>query len=307
MNKIGWCDETINPVIGCTKISPACDHCYAEVMARRLAGMKYTREYGKVLTNNKWNGRTIFRSNELLKPGRWKNPRKIFVVSMGDLFHESVPFEWIDKIIGLISDTPRHTYLFLTKRPEICLEFFKWFGNEIKKVGFDSIPTQSSNPLDYYDPLPNLWIGVTVENQEQAEKRIPILLQIPSSKKFISCEPLLESLDLSKWISPCSYYCSHTDEDFAEYTTSYEFNQLDEGSQMTECAMFYRNNHRSEPSKIDWVIAGGETGPKARLPNIEWFRSLRNQCKDTNIPFFFKKIGTNILTPPDLLIKEFPK
>jgi protein gp37 len=181
---------------------------------------------------------------------------------MGDLFHETVKFEWIDQIIGMISDNPQYTFIFLTKRPERCLEFFKWFGNEIKRNGFDSVPTQSDNPLDYYDPLPNIWIGVTVENQEQT-KRIDELIKIPAAVHFISVEPMLENLNLEKWLSP-------------------------------------------EKSKIDWVICGAETGRKSRYMNPAWVRSLRDQCKESGVPFFMKKMSNKEEIPEDLLIREFP-
>jgi protein gp37 len=301
MTKIEWCDETINPIIGCNKISPACDHCYAEIMANRLTGIDSTRHYYSQVINKKhWNGITVFRSNELLKPFKWKKSKRIFVVSMGDLFHESVPFEIIDKIITVIACNQQHIFQILTKRPERALEYFNWkepdWANpgmredqRIRYYCYHNHDVDISH-LDWHWPLQNLWIGVTVEDQERT-KRIDELIKIPAVIHFISVEPILEHIDLEKWLSPCSYYCSHSEADFAAYTSSDEFSQFDEIQRSTECALFYLNNHRPEQSKIDWVICGAETGNKARLMDPKWVRSLRDQCHKANVPFFFKKWG----------------
>lgn len=200
MNKIGWCDMTINPIVGCTKVSPACNRCYAQIMATRLAGMKKTHHlYSGTIANGKWSGMTKFNTEAFLKIPRTGH-KKIFMVSMGDMFHESVPFEWIDKCFDQIAMNPQHIFQILTKRPERALEYFKWLGNELKNFGLDSIPSESENPLDYIGELPNLWLGVTCENQEMADKRIPILLDIPTKVRFVSCEPLLEEIHIEKYL-----------------------------------------------------------------------------------------------------------
>jgi protein gp37 len=262
MTKIEWATQTINPIIGCSKVSPACDNCYAEVMARRLAGMKHTKEYGQVITDSRWNGKTIFRPKELLKPAQWKKPQRIFVVSMGDMFHESVPFEWIDQIIDMIFKNPDHTFIILTKRPEKALEYFKGLYD---------------NP--FCKPLPNLWMGVTVENQYQADKRIPILLQIPAAKHFVSCEPLLGSIDLTsiKGNAGSVYQVLKPIENFGD----------------------------SNRPALDWVIAGAETGAKARIMHTWQAESLFDQCRAANVPFFLKKVSNWAgETIPDRMLKE---
>jgi protein gp37 len=185
MTKIEWCDQTINPIIGCTKISAACDNCYAEVMARRLAGMKHTKEdYSQVLTAGRWNGNIVFREKELLKPEKWTKPQRIFITSMGDLFHENVIDQELIEILFMIKMNPQHTFIMLTKRPKRALEFFT------------NCPTSP-----FFEPLPNLWLGITVENQFQADKRIPILLQIPAAKHIISMEPLLGYTEIQPYLS----------------------------------------------------------------------------------------------------------
>ncbi len=129
MSKIEWTDKTWNPIIGCSKISEGCNNCYAEKMAGRLENIESTQYYSKVLKNfnNKviWNGKTYLLEKILEKPYHWKKHQKIFVSSMGDLFHESVPFEWIDMIIDVVRDNPHHTFIFLTKRPKIMKQYFK--------------------------------------------------------------------------------------------------------------------------------------------------------------------------------------
>jgi protein gp37 len=284
--KIEWTQETWNPIIGCTKISEGCKNCYAEKFAYRLShNPKTMNNYVHVvdLVTKKWSNKTQLIKSALTKPLKWKKSKMIFICSIGDLFHESVPFEWIDKVISLIGITPIHTFQILTKRPERMLEYFKHFGNEIKKAGFDSIPSQSENPLDYYGPLPNLWLGVTCENQEMADKRIPILLQIPAKVRFVSCEPLLEEILLKQ--------------QWKNYLEGWD----------TEIGCRSDINGYPEPcpeqiqtNKIDWVITGPETGFRKRPCKKEWIESLYEQCKSANVPFFDKKnvLGKNIKQYP---------
>jgi len=270
MNKIEWTDETWNPIFGCDKISPGCDNCYALAMAYRLMHMPHGSDYQFVLGDNgesdpekfhnlpEWNGKTHFAKSQLEKPLHWKKPRMIFVVSMGDLFHESVSFEHINDIFNVMCNTPKHTYQILTKRPERILEFFKWYGSLIKERGFDSVPSESDNPLHYYSPLKNVYIGATAENQKQLNKRIPILLEIPAAVRFVSIEPMLTFIDLMPAIS-------------------YKFKGWKQGIENLP--------------KIDWIICGGESGRKARPMHPEWVRNLRDQCSKFKINFFFKQWG----------------
>lgn len=242
MSKIEWTDQTWNPIIGCSKTSPGCDNCYAEKMAFRLASMEGSPSFEDMKYQNvispygKWMNATHFVKSALEKPLHWRKPQMIFVCSMGDLFHESVPFSWIMDVMDIIDECPQHTFQILTKRPERMLEYF----GSVSNLDPDYVIT------------PNLWLGVTAENQEQADKRIPILLQIPAAKRFVSIEPMLASVDLTNFIS----------------------------TQVTH----YDN-------QLDWVILGGESGPKARPMHPDWVRSVRDQCQSAMVPFFFKSWG----------------
>ncbi len=260
--KIEWCEETWNPIIGCSHVSPGCDNCYAERMAGRLANMQSLTNYGQVVKWKEsekysdypigtWNGRTHLVESALEKPFHWKKPRTIFVCSMGDLFHESVPFEWIQEVWDVMASNPQHTFLVLTKRPERILPFFRYMGSRCKDAGFDSVPSQSDDMLNYLYPIDNVWLGVTAENQQQADKRIPILLQIPAAKRFVSVEPMLGPVDLDTITIPIE--------------------------------------------RLDWVIVGGETGTGARPMHPDWVRSIRDQCVSAGVPFFFKQWGEYLL------------
>ena len=262
--KIEWTEETWNPIIGCSKVSPGCDNCYAERMACRLAHMD-NRNYQDVTGSNSnrtwfdnWNGKTAFVESALEKPLHWKKPRRIFVCSMGDLFHESVPFEWIDKVFAVMAICPHHTFQVLTKRPGRMLDYLSDPKTQIGIPGVCSSKTNTKIDLNKFFaaagwPIKNVMLGVTAENQEQADKRIPILLQIPAAKRFVSVEPMLGPVDLEKNISE---HC------------------------LIKPAAF-----------LDWVICGGESGPGARPMYPDWVRSLRDQCKAAGVPFFFKQWG----------------
>jgi protein gp37 len=308
--KIEWCTETWNPIAGCTKVSPGCDHCYAERMANRLANIalkddhhgEYFRvdgigKYAMVTLDDKWNGKTFFDESQIVKPFRWKVPRKIFVISMGDLFHESVVFADIDQVITVIAMNPQHTFLVLTKRPDRMKRYFEnrldpWDYLKIHAYNLSEYLINGKMPEGWmwdpqylddgeggYDkdseliwegawPLKNLWLGVTAENQEYANKRIPILLQIPAIKRFVSVEPML---------GPIDFYEPQMGNE--HYNTLKGFGDISGG-----------NGHFGGP-KLDWVICGGESGPGARPLHPDWVRSIRDQCKEANVPFFFKQWG----------------
>jgi protein gp37 len=255
----------LNPFFGCTKISPGCNECYAELMAARLKemGQPYYRE---VIERGHWSGDFNVNLDVMNKALHWVKPRMIFINSMSDTFHEYFLFEWIDKIIDVIKQTPRHTYLILTKRPERMLEYFTVHAPE---------------------KLPNLWIGVTAENQEQASKRIPILIKIPAAKRFVSIEPMLESIDLT------GYYFTHSN-------GSYAFKNVPESGRTKWIDL------------LDWVICGCESGPRRRTMDIEWVRYLKNQCVRSNVPFFFKQkyIGGKKIKMPmldDQIWDQYPE
>lgn len=184
--KISWTDETWNPIIGCQQISEGCKNCYAEKMAKRLCAMG-KEQYFPVVDPHGWTGKTNFVESQLEKPLKWKKPRMIFVCSMGDLFHKSVDFQDIIEIFLIMKKCPQHTFQILTKRPDIMRDFFEY----------------APNP--YWGNLPNVWLGVTAENQEQANRRIPVLLKIPAKVRFVSVEPMLseviiKDIDKLDWI-----------------------------------------------------------------------------------------------------------
>lgn len=243
MTKIEWTDRTWNPVTGCNKVSQGCKNCYAEVMHRRQMAMnphKYTKPF--------LHGAEVH-YDELDKPLHWRKPSMVFVNSMSDLFHPGVDFQFIVEVFQIMRRCPQHTFQILTKRPEIMLEFMAWIPNTINST------TRLLNPFGVpYAPLPNVWLGVSCEDQAAADERIPLLLQVPAAVRFLSCEPLLGDLDIIRWM-PHDY--------------------------MPE----------NQTGWIDWVIVGGESGHHARLMHPDWVRDIREQCRLGGVPFFFKQWG----------------
>jgi protein gp37 len=244
--KIPWADEVWNVTAGCTKVSSGCENCYAERMAKRLKGMGIP-QYQDVVDEKGWTGKVVANADILSKPRHWKKPRRIFVDSMSDLFKMNregwVPIEFYAALFSIMLQTPQHTYMILTKRPVSAKRVL-----ESTKAFLDT-----ALGLAYPWPLPNVWMGVSVENQDTADQRIPRLLEIPAALRFISAEPLLGPVDLNYW---------HNNLDVLDWTKS----------------------------AIDWVIAGCETGPNRRNADIAWFRSLRDQCEAAEVPFFLKQM-----------------
>lgn len=251
--KIEWATETWNPVTGCTPISEGCRNCYAERMSKRLAGRCGYPE-GEPF-------RVTLHPDKLEQPLRWKKPRMIFVCSMGDLFHEDVPEIEIIRVFAVMADAQQHTYLVLTKRPERMKEVLTSpsIANDVWLMTNTGI--SEDKPIW---PLPNVWLGVTAENQARADERIPILLQIPAAVRFVSVEPMLGPVDLSL-------------SDGVDLSMSV-------GTGLKPGKSYLINS-------LDWVICGGQTGPGARPMHPDWVRSLRDQCKEAGVPFFFKSWG----------------
>ena len=254
--KIEWTDKTWNPIIGCSKVSPACDHCYAERMACRLAtmGSRIDAPYFEVvdLVDNKWTGKTAFVESALGKPLHWRKPCRVFVGSMTDLFHEDTPDAWLGHVFTVMARTPHITYQILTKRPERMRDYMSIVG-----------VAENTGHSIKLKPWPNIWLGVTVENQEQADKRIPILLDTPAAVRFVSIEPMLGPIDLTcvkgRTVGTFDALADHADGD---------------------------------GPALDWVICGGETGPRARMLRPDWAVDLLMQCNAAGVPFFFKKWGS---------------
>lgn len=266
---IDWTDSTWNPIRGCTRVSEGCRNCYAEGVARRFSGPGLPYEglvrIGSDGKPHEWNGNIHFAENHLLDPLKWKTPRRIFVNSMSDLFHENVATGWQDSVLAVAAMAPWHQYQILTKRPETMYRVMSSEGRRQAvndKMEFIlktmAIPRGSFSRYTEKWPLPNVWLGVSVENQKAADERIPLLLQTPAALRFLSMEPLLGSVDLS------------------ENRGGIEFTWLVQ---------------RPQGWGIDWVIAGGESGPGARPMHPDWARLLRDQCARAGVPFFFKQWG----------------
>lgn len=261
LNMPGYQPETWNPIVGCSKVSPGCDNCYAERMANRLThalgglGTGKNQDawigYSDVITNSRWNGQTALIKSALHKPLTWQTPRIVFVCSMGDIFHESVNPGAFQMVLDRISRCRQHIFILLTKRPENVMPL-------MNRVGW-GLPFP-----------PNVWIGVTAENQEQANIRIPILLSIPAAKRFVSIEPMLGPVELGV----IHYADANIDSLNGLYNTYPD-------GQWTQKTI----------KKLDWVICGGESGSKARPMHPDWVRSVRDQCASANVPFFFKQWG----------------
>ena len=293
---IEWTDATWNPVRGCTKVSEGCRHCYAETFAERWRGIKghpYEQGFDLRLVPEK-----------LDQPLRWTQPRMIFVNSMSDLFHKDVPDWYIMQVWRTMAECPQHTFQILTKRAErVPAWVAKWADVE----DLDARPIMARGPaavraahtsgralmfaelLDSmgepppgcafptYDwmegprwessVLPNVWLGVSVENQQTADERIPHLLRTPAAVRFLSVEPLLSAVDLRFW-DP------RNPKSEGEWMASIE-----------EVGVIGKNR------PVDWVIVGGESGPGARPMEADWARSLRDQCVEAGVPFFFKQWG----------------
>jgi protein gp37 len=248
MNKtsIEWTDYTWNPVTGCNKISQGCKFCYAETMATRFWG---DRKFTDVQMHPE-------RLVELKKSHRKLDGKKVFVCDVSDLFHGKVSFDFIDSIFNEFYFLPNTTFQILTKRPERAVAFFEDKPN--------------------YVPLPNVWIGTSVENQEQADIRIPLLLQIPAAVRFLSCEPLIGEVNL---VNSLSIFLSRS-------LTGKSANQFLRYDINAGKVMVFDLLH--------WVIAGGESGHGARPMHPYWVKSLRDQCAAANVPFFFKQWGEYI-------------
>lgn len=294
---IEWTDTTWNPLRGCTRVSAGCQHCYAEKVAARFSGPGMPYEGLIHPSTGGWNGKVQLVPEVLGQPWHWVKPRRIFVNSMSDLFHESVPFEYIAAVFWVMSVTTRHTYQVLTKRPERMLAFFRWVAEyedgsfpddrldtvarehpSIKALGW----TPATSARGGYDncgpgwPYQNVWLGVSVENQATADERIPLLLQCPAAVRWLSCEPLLGPLDLNRIhaIPHNAPVDSLQPDGCVQHAPGYCFG---------DCPWRWPG--------IDWVVAGGESGPGARPMHPYWARSLRDQCAAAGVPFFFKQWG----------------
>jgi protein gp37 len=236
-SSIEWTDRTWNPVRGCSVISPGCVNCYAMKQAHRFsgAGKPYEGLTKQTKAGPQWTGVVRTVEDALIEPLSWRKPSRVFVNSMSDLFHEGVPVAFIDEVFDVMARTPRHTYQILTKRADRMLAYMR--------EGVER-------------PLPNVWLGVSVEDQQHADERIPQLLQTPAAVRFISAEPLLGPVNLH-----------------VQYLTAGE----------------------SWPA-LDWVIVGGESGRGARPCAEEWIQRVVQQCQSASVPVFVKQLGAYVVS-----------
>lgn len=246
-------------------VSDGCTNCYAMRAAWRMrhaeryAGLTRMAEHGAV-----WTGKIRLVPEALDEPLRWRKPCRVFVNSMSDLFHEDVPFDFLDRVFAVMAINARHTFQVLTKRPERMEDYVhEVYAGRMYDIAGEYSPQGDTRIMaSFANEMPNVHLGVSVENQATADERTPILLQTPAAVRFLSVEPLLEKIDLSDWL-----------EGFQPLAPDLSRN----------------------PSPIDWVIVGGESGPEsnaARPCDLGWIRSILEQCKGASVPVFVKQLGS---------------
>jgi protein gp37 len=308
VTKIEWADKTWNPIVGCSLKSPGCTHCYAMRMAARLERMG-TAHYAGLTQATKagavWTGRVALAPARTFNaPLHWSGRGlgrrlRIFVCSMGDLFHENVPDHWIDRVIAMASLCPQHDFLVLTKRSARMFAYMTGAAERRSaQASIAFLPLSGGAGRHDKDiqafategwaqwPLPNVWLGVSAEDQARADERIPDLLDTPAAVRFVSAEPLLGPIDFSRWL-PCPRGGPESC-----------------GNQGPTCAQC--DPERTTNESLDQIIAGGESGPGARPMHPDWARSIRDQCAAAGVAFFMKQMDKKVPIPGDLMIRQWP-
>lgn len=318
--KIEWTDATLNVVNGCTVISPGCANCYAmRSGGRNLPGHPSTGLTQPSKAGHVWTGEVRFNEKELLQPLRRRRPRKIFWNAHGDLFHDSVPDEWIDRCFAVMALTPQHIHQVLTKRSarmqkycndsrtpgRIARAILDLVIDKLAKV-LDTWPVWSVGDIDAPDdvtiawPLPNVWLGVSVEDQQRADERIPDLLATPAAVRWLSCEPLLGPVDLTRLNferdeQQAREVYARADDKVTAFTSWWnafdgQFTACEEEGDAVDLNP-HGARHLDYQNGLDWVVVGGESGTGARPMHPDWARSIRDQCVAAGVPFFFKQWG----------------
>ncbi|MBD2036983.1 phage Gp37/Gp68 family protein [Leptolyngbya sp. FACHB-321] len=259
-SKIEWTTHTFNPWIGCTEVSPGCAHCYArDMMERRYHRVQWGAGQPRSRTT----------ADYWKQPTRWQRQAqangqrdRVFCASLADWLDDEVPIDWLADLLTLIAATPHLDWLLLTKRLEHWSDRLK----AVSRLTHDGAAI-ASTWLEGNAPV-NVWLGTTVEGQQQANDRIPMLLEIPTTLRFLSCEPLLEALSLEPWLyANAPMHPRHLNGNASVQTHG--------------------------PNKIAWIICGGESGKEARTFDLQWARSLRSQCQAAGVAFFFKQAGAH--------------
>lgn len=293
---IAWTQYTWNPITGCTPISEGCKNCYAKTVHERFNDTPFNE--------------IVLHPDRLIEPIKTRKPTLVFVGSMTDIFHDDIPNEWIDEIFHSMMRSTNVTFQILTKRPQRMKEYIdglledgisrisstpmqspitasevgfvrKWEKTFLwQSRDFDEVATQflyGKHGVNIKHPFHNIWFGVTAENQKQADIRIPILLDTKVTNRFLSIEPLIDEVDISKYLEEKQFL------DIFFYE-----NEV----QKTKQALF---------NKIDWVIVGGETGAKSKTRNMQpiWVDNIFHDCKKNNTNFFFKQWGNSKLKKDD--------
>ena len=265
---IEWTDKVWNPVRGCSPESTGCRNCYAMKFAACFSkpGLPYEGLVGWTAKGPRWNGEVMLVPDKLEEPLHWSKPSRVFVNSMSDLFHPKVPDEYIRDVFVVMWMASKHTFQVLTKRAH---RMEQWFGSWAAGEAHEHVIDAGGEW-----PLQNVWIGVSAENQEYVDKRVPALLAVPAAVRFVSAEPLLGPIDLES--VECPNYrnkssCGMCPEPVVSCCKDGFFNALDEG--------------------LDWVIVGCETGSRKniRVMDESWVRDLWMQCGMNNTAFFYKQ------------------
>lgn len=273
---ITWTEETWNPTRGCSRVSEGCRNCYAERMAARFAGPgePYEGLAKTSLSGPRWTGKVRMVREHLTDPLRWRRPRRVFVDSMSDLFHEKLSQEEIARVFAVMFQAPQHQFQVLTKRASRMATLLRWsaFWKEVDRAACRLADTHRllSDGDDWKsgDPLPNVWLGVSVEDQATANERIPLLLQTPAAVRFVSYEPALGPVDFTR-----IGHCMNVDLSALEEIVGFE-----------------------ERPALDWIIVGGESGPGARRFDVAWARTVIDQCRAAGVAVFVKQLGAEPTT-----------
>lgn len=304
--KIEWADSTWNVLNGCTLVSDGCTNCYAAKMAAtRLKNHPSRKGLARFNRDGvaKFTGEVRFNEKVLNDPLKWRKPRKIFVCAHGDLFHESVPFELIDRVFVVMALAPQHTFQILTKRPERMRQYLsdeklhQRIMNEVADIAFseninvtlladtdhEAIAPSGSKVRLYQWPLSNVCLGTSIEDQFTADVRIPYLLKTPAAIRWVSYEPALGAVNFNK-VPFQDGDCRH----YLDILTGHAY-LFSEGINKNPDAII----KLVEPicPSIDWVVMGGESGPNARPMSADWARNTRDQCEKAGVPFLFKQWG----------------